>query len=235
MFDPTSVRFRGPLADHGNRFWSALLDVGYSPLTAVNHLRLAADFSRWLYDHRLGLTGLSDEMIDVFLKNRKRRGYTTYCTRHGVQPLLAYLQGTGIGIHRKPVVTTALDELLVDYAEHLARDRRLCGVTVAAYLKAAREVAIACFGSRDPQWGQLSAEMVTDFVMRETRRRSSTFSTTRFRSCDRSFASCTCRATAQSAWLAACLPSPAGGWRRSFPRSIPSRSIGCSAFSMTAR
>ncbi len=80
MFDPTSVGLRGPLADHGNRFWSALLDDGYSPLTAVNHLRLAADLSRWLYDHRLGLTGLSDEMVDSFLKNRKRRGYASYGT-----------------------------------------------------------------------------------------------------------------------------------------------------------
>jgi site-specific recombinase XerD len=175
MFDPTSVRLRGPLADHGSGFWSALLDDGYSPLTARNHLRLAADFSRWLYDHRLGLDDLSDEMVDAFLKSRRRRGYTSYCTRHGVQPLLAYLQGSGIGIRRKPVVTTALDELLADYAEHLARDRRLCGATVAAYVKTAREFASACFGTRDPQWGQLSAAVVTDFVMRETRRRSAAF------------------------------------------------------------
>ena len=175
MFDPTSVRLQGPLVDHGKGFWSALLDDGYSPLTAGNHLRLAADFSRWLYDHRLGLDDLSDEMVEVFLKSRKRRGYTGYCTRQGMQPLLAYLQSAGIGVRHKPVVTTALDELLAAYAEQLAHDRRLCGATVAAYVKTAREFATACFGSRDPQWGQLSAEVVTDFVMRETRRRSSTF------------------------------------------------------------
>lgn len=175
MFDPTSVRLRGPLADHRNGFWSTLLGDGYSPLTAGNHLRLAADFSRWLYDHRLGLGDLSDEMVDAFLKSRRRRGYTCYRTRDGVQPLLDYLQGSGIEIRRTPAGTTALDELLAAYTEHLARDRRLCGSTIAAYVKTAREFATACFGSRDPHWGQLSAGVVTDFVMRETRRRSSTF------------------------------------------------------------
>lgn len=175
MLDPTSVRFRGPLTDHVNGFWSALLGDGYSRLTARNHLRLAADFSRWLDDHRFRLGDLSDEMVDAFLKSRRRRGYTCYCTRDGVQPLLAYLQGSGIEIRRKPVVRTALDELLAAYAEHLARDRRLCGSTIAAYVKTAREFAIACFGTRDPQWGQLSAAVVTDFVMRETRRCSTVF------------------------------------------------------------
>lgn len=175
MFDPTSVQFRGPLADHVNGFWSALLGDGYSPLTAGNHLRLAADFSRWLEDHRLGLGDLSDELVDAFLKSRRRRGYTCYCTRDGVQPLLAYLQGGGIEIRHEPVVTTALDELLATYAEQLARDRRLCGSTIAAYVKTAREFATGCFGTRDPQWGQLSAAVVTDFVMRETRRRSTVF------------------------------------------------------------
>jgi integrase/recombinase XerD len=175
MFDPTSVRLRGPLADHRNGFWATLLGDGYSPLTAANHLRLAADFSRWLYDHGFGLGDLSDEMVDAFLKSRRRRGYTCYRTRDGVQPLLDYLQGSGIEIRRTPAGTTALDKLLAAYAEHLARDRRLCGLTIAAYVKMAREFVTACFGSRDPQWGQLSAGVVTDFVMRETRRRSSTF------------------------------------------------------------
>jgi site-specific recombinase XerD len=219
MFDPTSVRLRGPLADHGNRFWSALLDDGYSPLTAVNHLRLAADFSRWLYDHRLGLTDLSDEMVDVFLKNRKRRGTARTARRAALSTA-----GHRHGIRRAGRRDSA-DKLLAAHVEHLARDRRLCGATVAAYVKTAREFATACFGSRDPQWGQLSAEVVTDFVMRETRRRSSTFVKNQIPKL-RSFLRFLHVQGYSAVGLAGCVPAIAGWRLASVPPALDPEQIG---------
>lgn len=216
MLDPTSVRFRGPLADHVKGFWSALLGDGYLPSTAKSHLRLAADLSRWLDDHRLSLSDLSDELVDAFLKSRRRRRYRFYRTRKGLQPLLAYLQDRGIQIRRKPVVTTALDELVAAYAEHLTRDRRLCGSAVAAYVKTAREFATGCFGTCDPQWGQLSAAMVTDFVMRATRRRGTVFVKHKLPEL-RSFLRFLHVQGYSAAGLAGCVPAIAG-WRLS---SVP--------------
>lgn len=175
MFDPASVRVRGPLATHVQGFWSALLREGYSPLTAGNHLRLLADFSRWLEDHRLDIDGLSEEIVERFLRSRRQRGYTCYRTTDGVRPLLDYLHGSGMEVRPKPVVTTALDKLLAAYAEYLAGDRRLCRSTIAAYLTTAREFATGCFGAHDPQWEQLTGAVVTGFVMRGVRSRSTVY------------------------------------------------------------
>jgi integrase/recombinase XerD len=172
MFDPASVRFRGPLTDHVDGLWSALLQTGYSPLTAGNHLRLAADFSRWLHERQVGLGDLSDEDIDAFLKSRRRRAYTCYRTRRGLQPLLAYLQRSGTEVRCRPAITTALDSLLAGYAEYLAQDRRLCRTVVTAYVKTARRFATDCFGRCDPQWGKITAAVVSGFVMQEARQHS---------------------------------------------------------------
>jgi integrase/recombinase XerD len=175
MFDPASVRFRGALAAHVSGVWSALLGEGYSPLTAGNHLRLAADFSRWLEGQRLEIGDLTDNDIDVFLRSRRHRGYTSYRTRLGLRPLLDYLHSCGTQIRPKPVVRTALDELLITYGEYLTRDRRLCQLTIARYVTTAREFATDCFGTRDPRWDQLNAMKVIGFVMREARRRSTAY------------------------------------------------------------
>jgi integrase/recombinase XerD len=216
MFDRTSVRFRGPLADRVRGFWSALLSDGYLPSTVGNHLRLAADFSRWLDDQRLSLGDLSDEMLDAFLKSRRRRGYRYYRTRTGLQPLLAYLQDSGIEIRREPVVTTALEELLAAYAQHLACDRRLSRSATAAYIKTAREFATACFGTRDPQWDRLSAAVVTDFAMAETRRRSTVYAKHKLSEL-RSFLRFLHVQGYSVVGLAGCVPAVAG-WRLS---SVP--------------
>ena len=41
MFDPASVRFRGPLTAHVDGFWRALQSQGYPPLSGRNLLLLA--------------------------------------------------------------------------------------------------------------------------------------------------------------------------------------------------
>ena len=46
MPNPASVRFRGPLLAYRSGFWNRLLEQGYSPLTGVNLLRLAAHVSQ---------------------------------------------------------------------------------------------------------------------------------------------------------------------------------------------
>ena len=43
MFDPASVRFRGPLAVHAPGLWAALMRQSYTPLSARNQIHLAAD------------------------------------------------------------------------------------------------------------------------------------------------------------------------------------------------
>ena len=78
MVDPTSVRFRGPLAPHAAEFWRVLLGRGYTPLSACNLLRLAAHFSRWLARKRVTPAAISDDCIAAFAAHRRRAGYTAF-------------------------------------------------------------------------------------------------------------------------------------------------------------
>ncbi len=170
MFDPASVRFRGPLTAHADGFWAELQRQNYTRFSAGNLLRLAAHFSRWLNDRQLGLADLSAERVASFLAHRRREGYTCFLSPRGLGPLLGYLRGIGVDVRPAPVIETSTDRLLQQYAQYLARERSLCVGTISQYVESARQFATARFGSEEPRWHQLTASEVTTFVMQQSRR-----------------------------------------------------------------
>src|SRR6266545_8122156 len=103
MFDPGSVRIRGPLQAHVEGFWAELLRQGYAPLSARNLLRVTAHLGRWLNAKGLALADLSDEVIAAFLRHRRAR-HTQFVTRRALEPLLGYLRGVGVIPTPLPVV-----------------------------------------------------------------------------------------------------------------------------------
>ncbi len=114
MFDPASVRVRGPLRAHVAGFWVDLLRQGYAPLSAANQLRVAAHLGRWLEDGGLALGGLTEEVVTAFLRHRRRCRYTRFYTRRGLEPLLGYLRG--VGAAPRPTVETTQIYLDADLA-----------------------------------------------------------------------------------------------------------------------
>jgi integrase/recombinase XerD len=169
MFDPASVRFRGPLATQVEGFWAELQRQGYSPLSAGNLLRLAAHFSRWLEARRLALGDLSEERVAAFLSHRRRQGYTQFWTPRALGPLLEYLRGIGIGVQRTVVVETGVDRLVREYSQYLARDRCLAAGTIRGYTDSAREFA-GRFGRDRLRWERLKPTHIAAYVIHESRR-----------------------------------------------------------------
>jgi site-specific recombinase XerD len=170
MLDPGSVRFRGPLKSHVGGFWTALQVQGYSPLSALNLLRVAAHFSRWLEDHRFGLADLSESRIARFLTHRRRVGYTQFLSRCGLGPLLTYLAEVGVVVGATEVAETALDRFLREYAKYLARERCLEASTVGPRVQVTREFVRIRFGTRQPEWDQLTPDDIANYVKRQSRR-----------------------------------------------------------------
>jgi len=170
MFDPASVRFRGPLTGHVVGFWAELQRQSYTQFSARNLLRLAAHFSRWLDDRRLGLDDLSAERVASFVAHRRRQGYTAFRSARGLGPLIGYLRGIGVVVRAAPVIETSTDRLLKEYAHYLGRERSLCAGTISQYVHSARQFAAARFGSKEPRWNQLTAAEVTTFVIQLSRR-----------------------------------------------------------------
>ena len=168
MFDPGSVRFRGPLKPYVEGYWSELRRLGYAPFSGANLLRLAAHVSRWLEDSSLGPGDLTDGRVAEFAADRRRQGYTGFRTARSVHPLLEYLRGLGVvpPPARPIVVEKPVDRLLHEYAEYLVRERGLVATTVRGYTEFAKRFVEAqpCL-----DWARLRAEHVTSFVLRDSR------------------------------------------------------------------
>ncbi|HYS82765.1 MAG TPA: site-specific integrase [Anaeromyxobacteraceae bacterium] len=171
MFDPASVRFRGPLTPHVDGFWQELVRLGYAPLSAGHLLQFAAHFSRWLADRSLDCGDITDERVDAFMGKRRSQGYTHFRWSRSLTPLLRYLRGLGVvPASRSTVATSRVDQFVASYAGYLARERGLAASTIRGYSDFARRFVMERpIGSR-LRWERLRPADITSFVLREARR-----------------------------------------------------------------
>lgn len=170
MFDPASVRFRGPLVPHIDGFWSELMRQGYAPFSGRNLLLVAAHLSRWLDDRKLGTRDLTCERVAQFAAHRRRQGYTHFLTPQAVEPLLAYLRRVGAVPPPLPPQDTPLDRFLREYADHLAAERGLRAPTVGNYCDCAERFAEAMFDDGRLAWQRLLPADIARFVLGEAHR-----------------------------------------------------------------
>lgn len=219
MFDPASVRFRGPLAPHVDGFWAELMRQGYAPLSGQGLLQVAAHVSRWLDDRGLAPGDLTGERVAQFAKHRRRQGYSGYLTPQAVEPLLRYLRGRGIAPPSKPPLPdTPVDRFVREYADYLAAERGLVASTIRGYTDFARGFIDGELGGV-PAWRALDAGGVIGFVSREFRRSSvgaCKMTVTQLRSLLRYL-----HLRGQVARdLAACVPAVAGWRLSSLPKAL---------------
>lgn len=168
MFDPTSVRIRGPLKVHVAGIWAELMRQGYAPSSALHQLQLAAHLDRWLEREEIALGDVTEEILAGFLRHRIRCRYTTYYTRRGLEPLLGYLRSAAVPRLTPPVVhATPADQLVREYADYLEQERGLAAATVLSYTRFARSfIATHCSGL---DWNRLTAARVSEFIIRRSR------------------------------------------------------------------
>lgn len=139
------VRVTGPLVPFVSRFRAALMDAGYTPLSAVNQVRLLAHLSRWLDANRLGVPDLTDERVAEFLAARRARGCTWSVSRGALAPLLGLLAELGV----RPAVEQAApasptDMVLTRFHRYLLDERGLAASTADAYVHRARRFLARC-------------------------------------------------------------------------------------------
>lgn len=136
----TSVRLSGPLAPHAAGFHASLIDAGYTPLSALNQMRLAAHLSRWLEAAQLVTADLSGERVDQFLAARRQAGFTWPGTRRALAPLLSFLAThDALPESEPPPTPSAAEVLLASFERYLLDERGLASSTAGAYrLRAAR-------------------------------------------------------------------------------------------------
>lgn len=170
MGRPTSkvaeVTVPGPLAPFAAEFRSTLLAAGYTPLSAVNQLRLMVHLSQWLDARGLSAADLSNERAEEYLAARRAAGYRGLFTRRGLAPLLDFLSARGARpVTEAMVPGSATAVLLAGFEHYLVTERGLAASTVVAYV--ARASRFVAEYAADGEVGAVIAADVTAAVLAE--------------------------------------------------------------------
>ena len=167
MINPSTIQFSGELADHRYGLWEALLANGYSPLSALNVLRLAAHLSRWLQEQEQPLDALTHERIQTFFDDRRGAGYTQFLTPRSLEVIVRHLEAVGVICLPLPVpaLMSPMDQLVQEYRDYLCRERGLSANSVRAYGDIADRFARSCVGEELDAIAQLRAKDLTSFML----------------------------------------------------------------------
>ena len=172
MADLFGVRVTGPLQAHARGFSEQLTELGYTRLSAAGQLRLMAHLSRWLASRGLGAGQLTPQRAEQFLRARRRAGHASRRSQRGLTPLLGFLRGQCVTPQPMlPAACTPVQQMVGDYRIYLAQERGLVAGTIRRHVRDA-ELFLTEYLARDQgDFGALTPGEVTDFVLRECRRR----------------------------------------------------------------
>lgn len=166
------VRIVGPLGPFAEGFRLWMNGRWYAETTATEQLRLMGHLSRWLDANGLDCVALSDEVAGSFLRARRALGYHNLISPRGLAPLLEYLRSVdAVPEPSTPLAATATARLLQRYRQYLLEERGLVTGTVDNYVAVSGRFLQYCEQRGISELSAVSAELVSDFVLVEARRR----------------------------------------------------------------
>lgn len=145
--------------------------LGFTKLSALDQLRLAAHLSRWLAEAGLNTPDLTPPVAEAFLAARRSAGYTAYLTSRALRPLLDYLRTLGAA----PRVTEAEPEglaevLLQRYHRYLIVERGLRVVVARGNVDTVRPFVAGCVGADGAELTPPTPGDVSSFMVAECQR-----------------------------------------------------------------
>jgi integrase/recombinase XerD len=143
MGRPTSkvdkVVVAGPLAPFAEGFKARLEELGYTPLSAVNSLRLVVHLSRWLGARGMTAADLSSWRVEQYFQERHTAGYRSSRSPRSLVVLLELLRSQGVLVAEEPAPPcSAVEALLASFRGYLLTERALATSTARAYVLRAR-------------------------------------------------------------------------------------------------
>jgi integrase/recombinase XerD len=143
MGRPTSkvskVVVAGPLAAYAEGFQARLQELGYTPLSAVNSMRLMVHLSRWLDGGGLAAADLTSSRVEQYFRERRAAGYRGSRSPRSLGVLLELLRGEGVVVaDPPPPARSASEVLLASFQQYLLAERALASSTARAYTLRAR-------------------------------------------------------------------------------------------------
>lgn len=155
---------RGPLEPHVAGFAEQLIRQGYTRASAEQHVCFIAHLDRWMQCAGVGLGGLSGQVLDRYLAERRAAGYREYRSVKALRPLLDYLLPLGVLPVPREVPLGPVDELLADFRGWLLRERGLTEGTVRGYVDCVRPFVVGRLRGDVLDLAGVTAADVTGFV-----------------------------------------------------------------------
>ena len=161
----------GRMGPHIAGFEARLLELGYTPGTVRNELKVAGQLGRWMASENVEVSRLTVEVIDAFRSARADDGFRRLPSAHSMLPLIDYFGSVVVVVAETRMLGTPVELLVVDYRRWLVVERGLAAATVLRYENLARrflgERAVAV-GDRFVE--ELAGVDVIAFLVRETGR-----------------------------------------------------------------
>jgi site-specific recombinase XerD len=160
----------GPLCRHIQPYIALVHEQGYKLKTIRYHLRLMANFNRWLVWKGHGLRDLNETTIEAFLP----RFFGQRTWRAGEQAallrLLGILRETHATPHAKVVKLTPAQALSAQYRQYLTKERGCSDGATEHYSRHVDRFLAQRFGTGPLRFERLRAQDVIAFVQREAHR-----------------------------------------------------------------
>jgi site-specific recombinase XerD len=167
-FSSTIERLRqGPLSEHLDAYAAAIAAQGYGRHSIREQIVVIADFSRWLKQKQIDVQALESEVVDRFLRLRRRQQRIRRGDPKALQRLLTMLCQKGVVKPRKPpVADNAQTKVVAEFQRYLLQERGLSPLTLRNYVPVVEQFLAERFQNRAPNFAMLRAPHVTGFVMR---------------------------------------------------------------------
>lgn len=123
-FSKTIERLRqGPLSEHLDAYAAGVAEQGYAHHSIRQQIVVIADFSRWLKRKQIDAQALNSEVVDRFLRLRRRQQRVRRGDPKALQRLLAMLRQTGVVKPDKPpVADNARSRITSEFRRYLLQD-----------------------------------------------------------------------------------------------------------------
>lgn len=162
-----------PLRQHAECYIRLLREQGYTAHTITQHLYLFRRFHRWVKRRRCNFGELNEQIVDEFLKNRKRDSHDgapkAFCR------LLGIMRAADATPPAKQALRTPTERIADEYRDHLRVERSFAPTTVRNYSRYVEGFLNDRFGTSPADVSRLKLAEVISFVRRTARERNAIF------------------------------------------------------------
>ena len=212
----------GPLAAHLKTYAQRLHDQGYAVQTGQLQLRMLGHFNRWLQSNCLTTDEINSSTVERYIRSRRKAGKLRAGDAAALARMLRLFRPGQVEMASSP--PSACQIVLRQFQHYLRQERGLSDATITCYTPVVSAFLAECFPTDIPDFHQISASDVTEFVQRQAER-ITTKHARNVVTALRSFLRHLLHRGAIDTNMAACVPTIATWSLSSVPKFLPAEQI----------